>query len=301
MKNKKIPHLGLLALFLFACLVFAAPVKAEAASFKQCSRDTKIGKYYIWSDYATKSIRISKSKSGNGSPLVQASSGHNMANACISDGSTVYYAEMGSLNSSGTYTGYVYKIKVNGKSKSKVGSIKNTSGPTAYYKGYLYLDCYDKKDPTLLHTYRIDVKKGASKRAIKSARVVEQSGRYLLAMPNTGAVGPLNLYVYDCKTGKSTRITTKASSGHISGNKIYYSEYVAGEYSSSSTFRIRSCSLTGKNKKTLLKKLQGSRTGIITSKNVYYILFDSKGNINYYRYDFKSKKTVKITQTKFKW
>ena len=58
MKNKKIPHLGLLALFLFACLVFAVPVKAEAASFKQCSRDTKIGKYYIWSDYATKSIRI---------------------------------------------------------------------------------------------------------------------------------------------------------------------------------------------------------------------------------------------------
>ncbi|HCT90796.1 MAG TPA: hypothetical protein DF613_05370 [Lachnospiraceae bacterium] len=300
MKKTKTLCLGLLAFFLLACLTFATPVKAGAATFNQCGRETKIGNYYIWSDSSTNSIRISKSKSGNGSPLVQASDGRYTA-GCISDGSTVYYAER-ELTKGGAfvYNSYIYKIKVDGKDKSKIGYIKNISSPAAYYKGYLYLECYDKNDPLCIHTYRMDVKKGTSKRVIKNARVVDQNGRYLLAMPNTGAVMPLKLYVYDCKTGKSTRLTTKAGSACFSGKKIYYSEYTSGEYSSSSTFRIRSCSLAGKSKKTIVKKLQGSSTGRITSKSVYYIVSDSRGNTKYYRYDFKSGKAVKISWEKYK-
>lgn len=303
MKKTKTLCLGLLAFLLLACLTFAAPVKAGAATFKQCSRETKIGKYYIWSDSSTNSIRISQSKSGDGSLLAQISEGRYTA-GCISDGSTVYYGEReltkGGAYSSFVYNGYVYKINVDGKGKSKVGNIKNISGPAAYYKGNLYVECYDKKDPLCIHTYRMNVKKGTSKRVMKNARVVDQNGRYLLAMPNTGAVMPLKLYVYDCKTGKSTRITTKAGSARFSGKKIYYSEYTSGEYSTPSTFRIRSCSLTGKSKKTIVKKLRANSTARITSKSVFYTLSDSRGNTKYYRYDFKSKKAAKISWEKFK-
>lgn len=141
-----------------------------------------------------------------------------------------------------------------------------------------------------------EVKNGKTKRMMKNASVMEQNGQYLIAMPNTGAIVPLSLYVYDCKKGKSTCITKKACSAHFVGKKIYYSEFVKFT-GGQDVFRIRSCSLTGKSKKTLVKEIKASNVGKITSKYVYYIRFTDKAN--YYRYNFKTKKVKKISQSQF--
>ena len=299
MKKQKTLYLGLLSLCLLAVLLFAAPVKAQAASFKQCGRTVKTGKYYIWTDSRSNSLRVSTSKSGSGSVLVSAASGRYLTYSCLSDGATVYYVERGTYDSKGNYTGYVCKIKTNGTGQATLGRLKNALHPTAYYKGSLYLDCYDTTDATLIHTYRMAVNTGKTKRTMKNASVMGQNGRYLLAMPNSGAVGPRRLSVYDCKKGKATTITKKAGSANFSGKKIYYSEYVAGEYSSSSTFRIRSCSLSAKSKKTVVKKIKATNTGMLTSKYAYYITSDSRGKIKYYRYDIKKKKAAKIKSSKY--
>lgn len=300
MKKQKSFHLGLLALCLLACLFFALPVKAQAATFKECSRDTKTGKYYIWSDQNDNAIRISTSKSGIGKLLVKAASGRYMSHGCISDGTTVYYVERGAIDKNGNHKGYICKIKVNGTGKSRVGTLKNACCPKAYYKGSLYLDCYDTSDPTVVHTYRMTVKSGKTKRAMKNASVMEQSGQYLLARPNSGAICPLSLYIYNCKSGKAVCITKKGSIANFVGKKVYYAEYVKGGGGPDSILRIRSCSLTGKSKKTIVAKIKTYAAERITAKYVYYRTMSANSyNWRYYRYDIKKKKAAKMSQSKY--
>ncbi len=302
MKKQGMIFWGLLALFFAVCLLPVTSVEAKTSTYRQCSREAKTGKYYIWTDNSSQSLNIATSKSGNSRVLTEASDGRRMSYTQISDGSTVYYMEMGDSGQNGNYTGYIFRIKVDGSGKKQIGALKNVSMLTAYYKGNLYLSCHDKNDVMLLHTYRMNVKNGSVKRVMKNACVREQKGQYLLARPNSGALGPLALYVYNCKTGKATRIAKKGGSANFSGNKIYYAEYVGDPFSGSgSTFRIRRCSLSGKGKKTLANKIKGEYTGMLNSKYVYYFDYDSNSNQICYRYNIKTKKKAKISQEKFKW
>ncbi|MCI8327449.1 MAG: hypothetical protein HFI37_06705 [Lachnospiraceae bacterium] len=298
MKKRKHLYLHLLTLCFLAAFFFVVPVKAQASSCRQCNRETKIGKYYIWNDYNSHSLRISTSKSGNGKVLAKPSAGRSIAAFCISDGSTVYYAENGAYNSAGNCTSYIYKIRVNGKGRTKIGKLKNSSGPKAYYKGNLYLSCFDQSDGTLIHTYSMSVKTGKAKRIMKNAAIQQQNGQYLLASPNSGAVIPLDLYIYNCKTKKQVRITKKSVSANIVGKKLYYAECVK-DHGTNSTFRIRSCNLSGKSKKTIKGTLNASGIGKITSKYVCYYIYKNYGGYRYYRYDFKSKKAKEISYSSY--
>ncbi len=301
MKKQGMIFWGLLILFFTVCLLPVTSVEAKTSTFRQCNRETKTGKYYIWRDNSFRYLYIATSKSGNGRVLTEASDGRRIATQ-ISDGSVVYYVETGDSDQNGNYTSYICRIKVDGSGKKQIGALKNVSTLTAYYKGNLYLSCHDENYVILLHTYRMNVKNGAVKRVMKNACVSDQKGQYLLARPNSGALGPLALYVYNCKTGKATRITKKGGSANFSGKKIYYAEYVGDPFSrSGSTFRIRRCSLSGKGKKTLANKIKAEYTGMLTSKYAYYFYYDSNSNQIFYRYNLKTKKKAKVSQKKFKW
>ncbi len=296
MKKKKTLYLGLLSLCLLAVLLFAAPVKAQAAAFRQCSRNTKVGKYYIWTDYESNTVRISSSKSGNGTVLVNAAPGRTLNTGCISNGSTVYYIESGPYNADYSYTGYINRVKTDGKGRVTVGTLKNASSPTAYYKGILYMDVYDKEPGPELHTYHMDTKTGKSKQAIKYACVREQNGPYLLAQPNSGAIGPLDTYIYNCKNGKTVRLTKNGGIAVFISKKVYYSEYTKGGGGPDSVLRVRSCSPSGKGKKTIVRAIKAEWLERITSRYVYYRKMNERtSQWTYYRYDIKKKKAKKIS------
>lgn len=240
------------SLFLCFCLLFGAllfvntPAEAEAASYARTNRETKVGKYYIWNDYKTNTLQISKSKTGNGTTLVKASAGRNLSYGILSNGSTVYYMETKYTGSSSI--GCIYRIKTNGTGRTYIGKVKNASALTAYYNGNLYLNCSDKKDYTLVHTYRFNLKSKKASRTIKNMCVDTFYSKYLVGSPNTGAYGPLDLYSYNCKTKKKTKITSKSGGSSKVGSRLYYAEFLDKGYSSVHTFRIRKCNFSGSSK-----------------------------------------------------
>lgn len=288
MKKKRI-YVGIFAICMFFGLLLCMgnSVSADAADFKQSHRETKVGKYYVWVDDNT--LRISTSAKGNGSVLATAASGRTLCGICLTDGKTVFYVEYAQSDGMENDIGYVYQIKTNKTGKKQIGRLANADQPTAYYKGDLYLDCSDKDDPLWFHTYKLNVKTQKATRVMKGVSVCTQSGQYLYAMSNSGDPIPLPLYVYNCKTGKTTTISKISQHVSISGKKVYYSEYVKQDGSGDNTFRIRSCRRDGKNKKTVVSKLNATFVKKMSAK---YIYFYHQGKD--YRYTVKTQKKQRL-------
>lgn len=289
------------SLFLYFCLLLGAllfvntPTEAEAASYARTDRNTKVGKYYIWEDYTTKTLQISTSKTGDGTTLVHASSGRNICSGILSNGSTVYYLEGKYAGSS--HTGYIYRIKTNGTGRTYIGKVNRASALTAYYDGNLYLDCDDKNDYMLIHTYRFNLKSKKATRVIKNLSVHNFYSKYFVGSPNRGDYGPNDLYSYNCKTKKKTKITSKSGGSSKVGSKLYYAEFLDKGYSSVHTFRIRRCNFSGSSKKTVAK-IKASGISRITSTYVYYLTYTRSG-YRYYRYNMKAKKAENISESQY--
>ncbi|MCI8560633.1 MAG: hypothetical protein HFH03_05880 [Dorea sp.] len=287
---KKTKKWGLLCIFtlcIMAGLCFVKPMKAEAASFQTTSLESgqkKIGGTYFWKKNGK--IYASKSKKGAGKVIAEPGGWGNI----VTNGSVVYYSQ---LSPNAAY-GYVYSVKTSGKDRKRIAKVKDLYQIAAYYNGNLYIS-YGLIGPDM-STYRLNVKTKKGKKIGKELVVYDQYKQYLLLhhatyMSREGGIRN-NAYIYNCKTGKSVKISNKVVSGlNFSSGKVYYAEKINAK-----SVRIKSCSLTGKNKKTLVKKLSANRYNIgkITSKYVYYWA-DSKGKQQYYRYDIKKKKAKKIS------
>lgn len=280
-------------------MLFAMPIKAQAASYKVCGYGkTKVGSYYIWGDNDSNAIRISKSKSGNGSVLASASDGRHMEYRCLSNGSEVYYVESYYIENRESTIGYVYRIKVNGRGKSYIGRVNNVDAPAAYSNGYLYLNC-DEAGSMPGNVYRLNVKTGKSRCVVKNTVVIRQYKHYLLTRPNSGDAGAAaDICVYNCKTGKKVCLTKKGASGYFSNGKIYYVEQI--RYTGSENiYRVRSCSLAGKGKKTLAKITCGYIFKV-TEQYIYYLITDhNTWSTRYCRYNIKTKKTREISESQY--
>lgn len=286
--------LSFLLLFLFAGIsaFLAPPAEADAASYVRTGRTEKTGKYYVWGDYSTNTLRISTSKSGNGTVLATPAAGRTIGSYALSNGSYVYYLEL--KYSDFTNIGYIYRIKTNKTGKKYVGKIKNADWPVAYYNNCLYFSCYAGNDSTLIHTYRFHLKTKNTKKVASNFSTAFSYGKYLVGGPNSGAVLPLPIYIYNCKTNKKVRITKVGSTYARVGKKLYYGEYINKDYQTVNTFRIRSCNFTGSGKKTIVKSIKASDLLKITSTYVYYSKYTGS-KYKYYRYNLKTKKTTSAT------
>lgn len=288
--------LSFLFLFLFAGIsaFLALPTEADAASHVRTSRTEKAGKYYIWGNYSTNTLRISTSKSGNGTVLATPAAGRRIGSYALSNGSYVYYLEVQFSGSTNTNIGYIYRIKTNKTGKTYLGKIKNAAWPNAYYNNCLYFSCYAANDPTLIHTYRFHLKTKKTKKVVSNFSPGLTYGKYLVGRPNSGAAIPLPIYIYNCKTNKKVRITKVGSAYARVGKKLYYGEYINKTYQTVNTFRIRSCNFTGSGKKTIVKSIKASELLKITSTYVYYNKYTGS-EYKYYRYNLKTKKTTSTT------
>lgn len=295
-KNSSIKKFFLCLLMVFS-VTFLASQKADAASFQRSTRETKVGGYYVWGDYSSNTLRISGSKSGSGKLLAKPSKGRRISSLCLSNGSVVYYSELSAFDRNGNSVGYIYKIQTGSKKKTYLGKLRNVCSIDAYYGNKLYVSCSPSSDPTVLHTYELDLKTKKSRCVMKNTQVLIQQGQYLIGSPNTGAIVPLPLYSYNCKTGKRTQITKTCGGYQLVGKKIYYTEYLSEQ--SVSTFRIRSCNPSGSGKKTVLKSLKASSVGKLSSRYIYYYIYDR--GFKYYRYDLKTKKSSRVSSSQYQY
>ncbi len=268
------------------CLA-ARPIRAEAAAYKRVAQyweeneRNKAGGYYLWNSKGR--IYASKSKTGAGKAIAKASKGGQFLGA-LSDGSAVYYEES---RSNSKYL-YIYSVKINGKNRKLIGKVKEGAYINAYYNGNLYVP--GGLASAGKHTYRLNVKTKKVKCIIKNAVPFEQYKQYMLFCDNQ--LGG-KAYIYNCNTGKFIKFSNKCMCGlNFSAGKVYYAEKV-----NNTSVRIMSCSINGKNKRTLVKKLSADPYNVrkITSRYVYYIKY--KGN-NYkcYRYDMKMKSSKEISE-----
>lgn len=286
-KQKKLGFLGILTICVLAGLCFMKPMKTEAAAFKTVYFDKgreKVGGYYLWSSNGK--IYSSKSKTGAGKVIAKPSKGNQIWGGVVSNGSTVYYNEV----RPGEKNDYIYSVKTSGKSRKLIGKVKDAYSISGYYNGNLYIST----GVGGMDTYRLNIKTKKAKRIIKKATLRDQYKQYMVF--GDGYTFSGKAYIYNCKTGKFVKISNKVISGlSFSSGKVYYAEKV-----NASSITIKSCSLTGKNKKTHVKKLSADlyNTRKITSRYVYYM--KTKGSkYKCYRYDMKTKKSKEISEKSY--
>lgn len=296
MKKQKRLNFSLLGVFMLCILAgffLAHPMKVEAASSKTLGVWTvaegprvKEGKYYFWLSENKNELLVSTSKKGKGKAVAKASKGRYFDGVIVFDGSKVFYAEKDNNS------GYIYSVKISGKNRKSLAKVKNMYCIQAYYNGDLYVAGGSNMD-----TYRLNTKTKKIKRIAKKAVPVDQYKQYLL-LANGWTGTSQNAYLYNCRTGKSVKISNKvmAYSANFASGKVYYAERINNK-----TTRIMRCGLNGKNKKTVVKKLSAApySIGKMTSGYVYYVKTDNNYNEKYYRYNIKTKKSAQVSQSKY--
>ena len=295
-KKLKYGFFSIIVFCILAGIFFIHPMKTQAASFKtgffNGDNRVKTGKYYFWMSGNT--IYASTSKKGTGKVVAKASKGHsiNYIGGFVTDGSVLYYLEEDVYKEGAQAFAYIYSVKISGKNRTLIGKVKDGHSIQAYYNGKFYLAYLIDGDISRMGTYRFDMKTKKGKIIQKDAIPVDQYKQYLLVYDRI-RWNP-NGYIYNCKTEKFLKFSSNIGGGgalNFASGKVYYAEKI-----NKSSVKIKSCSLTGKNKKTIVAKLSADFVGKITSKQVYY---GKKGK--FYCYNIKTKKSKKISESKFQW
>lgn len=284
MKMKRMKQLGILGALTLCILMgvfFVRPIQAEAAGTKirvmvGGMPKVKAGKYYLW--WRNDKIYSSKSKTGKGEVLSKGVK--EVSSNILVDGSTVYYCGQVRKGFS-----HIYSVRLDGKNRKLLGKGKGVFQIRDYYNGSLYLDNYPEDMAVKCNSYRINAKAKKMKLIQKDAFIGPRYKQWVL-LPDDDAVG---CRVYNSKTGKSVRVSERAVNGCLESGKVYYQEELRG-----GGYQLRSCSLAGKNKKTVMKKCPGELCGA-TSRYLYFRSWNS-GDIRYTRYDMKTKKSQKISK-----
>lgn len=245
------------------CLFFSLlTVNAEAASYKKITgQPQKIGSYYMWSDRFGY-LKISKTKNGSGKLITSDYP------SAISNGTNMY---IGNWESDGLA---IFKYNIASESWKRIGYVQHGESIAGYYNGKLFIErhaTYDRYecDYTWIHTYAYTLKNGKLKRVMKGIGAGASNGKYIVGMPNSGAVMELPLKVYNAKSGKVKTITKKALAYRLYGNHVYYVQ-ANQSVNMGWTARLYRYTLTTGKKKTLSKSFKTTAIHDITKQYVEY-------------------------------
>lgn len=183
----------------------------------------------------------------------------------------------------------IYRQKKGG-AKKKLITVSGYATPCFEYGNYLYYEKDRYDDPQTIDFWGLNLKTCKTARLRKAASVRARYGRYVLLMPNSGAVMDLPCYVYNVATRKASLLTKYCLEADISNKKIYYAEVVGGYRGSKTKVKVRTCSLTGGSKKTITPYFYADYCTKMNSKYVEY----RRGNYTY-RYTYATKKTTRVS------
>lgn len=219
----------------------------------------------------------------------------NITSALTDGNGNVYYAQWQFDDGYGT----VYRITDNGET-SKIFTAKNLTKITGIYGGYIYYikEIFKSHELADVHfcKYNLKTKKSSTikKKAWNLYTNTDTRGRYMLFQGFSQDILDTSVTLFDAKTGKAYKITSKGREAHFSGSKIYYSSGWSWQENKKS--KVICCDLNGKNKKTVYQALNKYVPICTSSKCMYFYksLGGGHNNYDFYAYIFKTKKFVKI-------
>lgn len=163
--------------------------------------------------------------------------------------------------------------------------------------GNLYIGCNDHSDGSY-DTYRLNTKTKKGKTVLKNAAPIVPGTQYkhyiiFVGAPHGNSGWSYDAYIFNCKTEKAVKIIFRKSIFC----RIYRRKVCQNKMLQSGRKKQSNKALGGTlDFKTLVKKLSANLIGEINAKYVYYM----KGN-KYYRYSIKTKKSKKISKSKYQW
>ena len=167
----------------------------------------------------------------------------------------------------------VYKICVDGTKKTKVFSVKAKDGfeLAGLVGGKLYY--LTGSDHGNLHSYTLKSKK--DKVVVKDIFASRYKSKYfILETLCDDEANVSKISSYSIKNKKLKSISTNVCAYQIIGKKLYYVEYKSTRKNISSdeisNVTVKKCSLNGKNKKTLIKKLTIQNIREVTAHAITY-------------------------------
>lgn len=295
------------ALFAMLLVLTLIQTTANAADNKSgklnaWEKQVKVGKYYYKSDSSGLYISSKKGKTGT-LLLPKNKDGQTYDHNAYFSGNYIYYSY--SIQNSKSY---LYRMKVNGKSKKMIAEIaakkEDASGMIEFvYKNQVI---YSHSDINGSDVYSINVKtkkvkylKGYSFSAVNSEQTLSDCYHYknYYAVDVGGYKGdlyPTEKYIFNAKTQKLKRISKEAWAIAIAGKDVYYLENDINN-----SCRLMRCDVNGKSKKKLktIKNEGNSYAGLtfhkVTSKYCIYTSWEGD-SVVYYKYTFSTKKTQKV-------
>lgn len=283
------------------------PITADAAVNKSgrlnaWEKQVKIGNYYYISN--SSGLYIS-SKKGNKGKLIlpESKNGQKYDSNAYFAGNYIYYSYNKNSKS------YVYRMKVNGKSKKMIAKISAKredplgSVELVYKNQILY--SHSNIDGSDVYSVNVKTKKVKYLKGYSFSIVIKGEQSLLkgdhykdyYAADVGGYKGDLcstEKYIYNAKTQKLKRISKEAWDIAIGGKYVYYLEN-----NTKDSYRLMRSNVNGKKKKKLktIKNKGNIYSGVtfyeVTSKYCIYTNWEGDG-IVYYKYTFSNGKTEKV-------
>ena len=318
--------LRIFALALLLILMFCLTAQAaDAASYKRIALDeqdgprVKVGDRYFWLEGDGQLISVNggvvlysgKSGTGAGKELfrIEDVSGYRRINEImVINGSKIYFA-VGDAASD-----VIYSCNADGTRLKKIKTMEPTESEleTTYtpyfdmvsvYNGRLYAVRRSSMDPAHDELFSIGLESGKLITHVKNCDVQWASGRgrYIYYKHHNGG-GPNDtvLRAFDCKTKKSSAVTTTLGAGAIGtyDGKMYYYKMETRD-DGIPRLKVYSCTFSGKEDKRLFTLKNGYYQFRYGSK-IYCLGRDSDGPwATPYCYDLKTKKLTKISSDSF--
>ena len=230
----------------------------------------KVGNVKFSAQYSDGKWHVYYQKNNEKKKLI---SNMNSSTVLMTNGKNVYYQNEESTGY--LYTGKIYKMNL---STGKSQHICSVSGVDySEFAGIDSNNLYYVKDldPGALYSYNF--RTGLHKKLLDNVTGATQYGSVFLCTPYEGAGGPLQLQVYNTKTGHGKQISNGMIGYRVIKNKIYYVECIKDNDFNDYTCNVIRCDMNGKHKKILLKNRRMGVIKKITSKYVTtYSDFDGK-------------------------
>lgn len=306
-KNLKKTICAMLACILIALCGLVMPTEANAASTYHSGysgglkTETNEISALDYGEDSDRGLYYQKSGDDKKKKFLSVASDLEIPGDLISDGSNVYY----SVTKEGSSKTTVYRAKVGEKKSVKVTSFPSSYGELLAYNPSSKRFVLGKKSGDDDYDYEhilYSYKPGKERRKISSkpAQSCFQYGSMLLWYTNVNNdTLTCDLYAFDLKSGKNTRIASNVSGHAIVKGKLMYavqSKASSGKYK----YTVYRSDLHGKSRKTL-----GSITmevdffGMDFGETYATGYYESERGFQVYRFNYSTGKTSKVSYEAF--
>ncbi len=206
------------------------------------------------------------------------------AGGIVKKGSYTYSADF--IPSTTGYTTAIYRQKESGV-KKKIAQVGAKAYLKLAYGGNLFYERVTGAGKRNL--YALNMGTFQKKYVRANSTVAASSGKYLLLKPHSASLKSQAYCVYNAVTGKAQKISSKCLVAGIVKSKVYYVEAISGGAAKGWKVRVRSCSLSARNKKDLTGKFTIHECQKLTEKKIVY-----RSGKSWYQYSFATGKKKKI-------